>query len=140
MTNRQIKFRTPMKCQNSHFRWWFRELYRSECKVYWGDKNCSCPVDGIDNGFEPIGDDEQFTGLLDKNGKEIYEGDIVVLNAWPWSKVLGKIKLKFVEWSSQTGFAPFNEFCENPEIMGYPPAGDWCEIIGNLYEDPDLIK
>ncbi len=64
----------------------------------------------------------QFTGLLDKNGKEVYEGDILreVNNAL------------VVEWHN-TGF-----WCEAGDGSWIMPSN--FEIIGNIYENPELIK
>jgi uncharacterized phage protein (TIGR01671 family) len=66
----------------------------------------------------------QYTGLKDKNGKEIYEGDIL-LHAPHWDK--GRTK------SVADMIYPFH-------------CGDWsvepedCEIIGNIYENPELLQ
>ena len=61
----------------------------------------------------------QFTGLKDTNGKEIYEGDILG-DVWGNKGV--------VVWDK--GIARFNKVggCE------------WAEIIGNIYENPELVK
>jgi hypothetical protein len=74
----------------------------------------------------------QFTGLLDKNGKEIYEGDIIEYDQQWWSSGDGKLK-EVVTFNSDASYAHFS-------------AGDWTvepeevEIIGNIYENPELIK
>jgi hypothetical protein len=65
----------------------------------------------------------QFTGLLDKNGKEIYEGDVVVGRGRPCE----------VEYDGG-GFTPFAipawECTLEPSEV---------EVIGNIYENPNLI-
>lgn len=75
----------------------------------------------------------QFTGLHDKNGKEIYEGDILSS---------GKI--------IHTGFVEYQTLNErNYPINGYiiNAKGDWLtiypentEVIGNIHENPNLIN
>ena len=75
----------------------------------------------------------QYTGLLDKNGKEIFEGDIVMLYSYPYSKIKKGIK---VCWENN-GFYPFNQ---HDEEYGSPLDGQWCEIIGNIYENPNLLS
>ena len=77
----------------------------------------------------------QFTGLLDKQGKEIYEGDIVIL-----TNVLTDNDKKICEavmdgW--QSIFETVNDgfYC----LMGNT-AQAYREVIGNIYENPDLLK
>lgn len=86
----------------------------------------------------------QFTGLLDKNGKEIYEGDIV---QW-WIEGTQRFadELLRVEWH-KSGFVLFsklfNRFAtKNGGYCSTEQARDYLrhsEVIGNIYENPDLI-
>jgi uncharacterized phage protein (TIGR01671 family) len=66
----------------------------------------------------------QYTGLKDKNGKEIYEGDVID------SPNCGR---EVVEWENG-GFINFQE-CAGPSVE----PGE-CEIIGNKYDNPQLLK
>ena len=64
----------------------------------------------------------QFTGLLDKDGKKIFEGDIVYNGVF-------KASVDFYNGR----FIPFNgEYC-----TFFPSE---CEIIGNIYDNPKLVK
>ncbi len=71
---------------------------------------------------------QQWTGLTDKNGKEIYEGDIVFFD-------FSHSQLKRVcEWdAARCGFT-FGGYFYN--IQEFREQG---EIIGNIYENPDLL-
>ena len=78
------------------------------------------------------------TGLKDKNGKEIYEGDIVgsddgsryLTGAVEWNEDYAKYE---VIYSQLTG----NSF-EFEGDDGYPVA-NLCEVIGNIHENQDLL-
>lgn len=70
----------------------------------------------------------QFTSLLDKNGKEIYEGDVVRMVG---SKLAYKIR-----WNSYK-FEMITE--EGYNISGLE-LHKHVEVIGNIYENEDLLK
>lgn len=77
----------------------------------------------------------QFTGLLDKNGKEIYEGHIL-------KQSLGRRNLigtmYFNEKEAQFGFDAELESDRNiPEHITVPTKP---EIIGTIYENPELLE
>lgn len=71
----------------------------------------------------------QFTGLKDKNGKEIYEGDIFVNRG---------LCTAVVEWEREGRFLGFT-IGEERKIM-YINREPKVEVIGNIYENPELIE
>lgn len=89
---------------------------------------------------------QQFTGLLDKQGKEIYEGDIVKATLWGMTIVnfLATIEFKY---------GCFGIVCQDSNLASvrgdnkgkwksFYQKDDWSdiEIIGNIYENPELLK
>ena len=72
----------------------------------------------------------QYTGLKDKNGKEIYEGDIL----YDRSEYGGN---KTVTWNQSMPSFQFDK------LLGYSfckQGAEMCEIIGNIYENPELLE
>jgi len=145
---REIKFRA---WDNS---WTIKEM------IYFGifdtDDGLHCK-DGVTDIREA--EIMQYTGLKDKNGKEIYEGDMLMIhqidsnrkevarakNLVRWN--LGEAKFDF-EWCANgligVGGSSFSLFLHNfRKPANKESALDWyfeIEVIGNIYENPELLK
>lgn len=76
---------------------------------------------------------QQFTGLHDKNGKEVYEGDVVICSVGCEHVVEYKLEMggKF--------FGGMPAFYLSGMDNGYAWTGTE-EVIGNIYEHPELIQ
>lgn len=79
----------------------------------------------------------QFTGLQDRNGKEIYEGDILKYN-FPYDGRLKHVSsVKFLE--TQASFGIKDRY--GNEIPLYRiTANNYFEIVGNIYENPEFLE
>lgn len=98
------------------------------------------PIGGTFTGvWHILGDDaegliiEQYTGLKDKNGEEIYEGDIVEYMTCYFGNE--KRHRKVVEWGEWDS----DDFGE-PHNLGYFDLNEYMEVIGNIHENPELLE
>ena len=130
---REIKFRGKSILTDE---WFYGDLVHSPDKkrtaILVNDKDSydECEVDP-----ETVG---QFTGLMDKNGAEIYEGDIV-----EWEKDNRKYVVKFWEGMFYASVEEYNEGI----LGGFPlhvftqgDEGYRCEIVGNIHDNTELLK
>lgn len=131
---RIIKFRAWDKAGGEMLSWGqiYKELIESHTDVF------------TEEGYEVM----QYTGLLDKNGVEIYEGDVLRLAKprSPYHKenqilevVFGERKRYNNETIPHEGFVGFS-FISHTKGLGTVFDESEIEVIGNIYEHKHLIS
>lgn len=136
--NRKIKFRGKDR-ENWHYGDLVQEIRHNDNKLFDGTmthirnfeyKNGDYIGDSFPVNSETVG---QYTGLNDKNGKEIYEGDIVqgLFADQEESEIKGQVIYSKGQ-ASYIVIASNNDEWE----LGYL---DNLEVIGNIYDNPELL-
>ena len=102
--------------------------FANETATLWSEKEQTC----FEVSFRKI-ELMQYTGVNDKNGKAIYEGDIVkFVSRLDDSKRIGTVRY----WA---GDAAFLIECEREIFFLFHDALSR-EVIGNIYENPEILK
>lgn len=136
---REIKFRAKQVDLNDWIHGYLREVFGETKRTF-----VIAPANKFESdGYTDVEEDYvqpdtigQFTGLTDKNGKEIYEGDIIQLQCKE-----NKYNC-LVGWNSELG-----AWCISigNKHVGVKPLGEWLceykfEVIGNIYDNKDLLE
>ena len=145
--SREIKFRVYSNCYKKYFdtsgKGIFCEVHhlalKPDGKLYYADIGIDypgtlseCPTLEWEDDY----DDcivEQYTGLTDKNGEEIYEGDIVEIDEY------GKFQIIWNEWACKFDFDKIGKREREEPLL----SQDWeekSEVIGNIHENPELLE
>jgi len=136
--NRQIKFRVWDKQKKE----WF-PLKNAMCLILNPESTDLCfmtkqgpypiPQTDQENGGLNRFIIQQFTGLTDSTGKEIYEGDIIQ------GIIIGPVEFFFGEFSIG-GVTPLKEWLPDADKIDFENPKLDLAVIGNLFETPDLLK
>lgn len=95
-------------------------LFATCIRMSYGDHSADIEIDSATLG--------QYTGLKDKDGVKIFEGDILFLKTGHHER-----KTKAVKWSDSSAC-----FCVYDGLALF--GGSGCEVIGNIYENPELLE
>lgn len=120
---RGIKFRAFL---NSKY-------YEKPCMLSW--EELLEQYDAIDIFQRDLMTLMQYTGLKDKNGREIYENDLLQCTSYTYGNgETGKTSLlvKYDEMSAG--------FIAGPYMLGKLMDIRKCEVIGNIFENPELLE
>ena len=121
--------------------------YDEHFKMFPAEMTNTDGISEIEVDYKTIG---QFTGLIDKNGKKIFEGDILTSECYPYTDRDGD-KNYFAEviWFDNTpAFGTYTFKNHKSSVSGisqgncdhFEDDGSLWEVIGNIYDNPNLLK
>lgn len=143
MTQRVIKFRGK-RVDNGEWVYgdFIHGVKHKQGKSYILPENINQPgchhLDGFEVISETVG---QFTGLLDKNGKEIYEGDIAACS-YGLGQVVFYAGCFMMKWILSDALMELLNFSNVGFKFGRSREyeKDPLEIIGTIHDNPELLK
>lgn len=147
---RPIKFRGK-RCDNGEWAYGYYARLRNEFKEWHcimteedASENYIKDCNGYNMIYTPVNHNTvgQFTGLYDKNGKEIYEGDVVKFANPKYGDELLRIGCEDSHIGAfclcEAGEEDTSRFVAIFGRSDYEPF--YCEVIGNIHDNPDLME
>lgn len=147
---REIKFRVWDLLKKEWIKDFCVITYTGSVQVYNSYGAPRPPRRRVSDGEEYV--TQQFTGLKDKNGKEIYEGDILKAHRSSIKTIIKDNKIDY-EWQDgevEIGQIYWGEcsFIMSFEHIRYDDSADLSqnscsrrlEVLGNIFENPDLLN
>lgn len=141
---REIKFRGK---RIDNLEWVFGDLIENQGRFFIYHSTSETTIKDNNNGYITIEAVEidnstvgQFTGLHDKNGKEIYEGDILQYIG-RGADIIGKIYYREVTFKEGSFCIYCKDLNIHSPISGYITNGvlGW-DVVGNIHDTPELLK
>ena len=121
------------------FRAWDGKKMRAICELHWDTLGRFIKTVTDANYLLYPKDIElmQFTGLKDQHGKEIYEGDLLINHG-----VTNDMKQRIFKavWNDTAARYSLKDIAANMYTSMDRNDTSRCEVIGNIYENPDLLK
>ena len=133
---REILFRGKGTCGLNAGDW----IYGYYVKDFWKPTRCGCgiiPIDKERGGYCEVNPSTigQYTGLTDKNGNKIFEGDIV--------KSCEYDDIYTIKYFDDDNYPAFDCVPEVPSCecngLTFLVNTEGCEIIGNIYDNPKFM-
>ena len=119
----------------------FRGFNTHDKKWFYGNltqyDNGSCCINDIAVAPETVG---QFTGLVDKNRQEIYEGDLLI------EPSVATISLEVRFNKNQGSFCLVEHTHTEGPLLGTCPLGEMLrhyptmKVVGNIHDNPEMVK
>lgn len=114
--------------------------------IIYGSENINNPGENFDKWCVHTDTLGQFTGLTDKNGKKIFEGDVVKTH---YANVPKADFVEEVVFHNGRFCALFQKdtgkmWCPLADSVPHHPGDrtaymEWCEVIGNIHDNPELL-